>query len=124
MIILETMTFRKFIEEKYDIKDRVEQLKSDPIKDFINSDIFPYDFIDTENGELVKMLYYDEGKKEIAVLDLLAYTREDLIKVSNKDLLSLYDNYTEQFDFDGTLDLDKLSKLREASIKRNNDLGI
>lgn len=115
---MSTLTFRRFIEEKYDVRDRIADLKSNPIKSFIDSDIFPCDYVDIENGEMIKMLYYAEGKKEIAVLDLLAYRREDIIKTNDQDLLDLYDAYTSQFDFDSTLDLSKLSAIREESIRR------
>lgn len=112
------MTFRRFIETKYDVRQRISDLKSDPIKSFIESDIFPCDYVDVEKGEMIKMLYYANGTKEIAVLDLLAYRREDIVKAKDNDLLELYDAYTSQFDFDSTLDLSKLSAIREESIKR------
>lgn len=119
------MTFREFIETKYDVRERINQLRSNPIKDFIDSDIFPCDFVDIENGEMIKMLYYANGTKDIAVLDLLSYRREDLVKLNNKDLLELYDAYTADFEFDGSclLDLSNLNNIREDSIKnksRNN----
>lgn len=112
------MTFRTFIETKYDVRDRIADLKSNPIKSFIDSDIFPCDYVEIENGEMIKMLYYADSKKEIAVLDLLAYRREDIIKINDQDLLDLYDSYTSQFDFDSTMDLSRLSAIREESIKR------
>lgn len=121
---MSTMTFRKFIEEKYDVRQRIMDLKRNPIKSFIESDIFPCDFVDVENGEMIKMLYYANGSKEIAVLDLLAYRREDIEKTKDSDLLELYDSYTSQFDFDSTLDLSKLSAIRDESIKRRMNKNV
>lgn len=112
------MTFRQFIEQKYDVRDRIADLKANPIKSFIDSDIFPCDYVAFENGEMIKMLYYADGRKDIAVLDLLSYRREDIVKANDQDLLELYDAYTSQFDFDSSLDLSKLSEIREESIKR------
>ena len=116
-----TMTFRRFIETKYDIRERVAILKSDPTKEFINSDIFPFDFIEIENGEMIKMIYYAGGKKDIAVLDLLSYKRDDLVKLGDKDLLEIYDSYTKNFDFESSdlLDPAKLSEIRDASLKKH-----
>lgn len=113
------MNLRKFIEDKYDVRERIKQLQSNPIKDFLDSDIFPCDFVTTENGEMVKMLYYGNGTREIAVLDLLSYTREDLIKINDKELLELYDAYTSNFNFEkaSLLDMSKLEIIRKESIK-------
>lgn len=113
-----TMTFKRFIETKYDVRERINIIKSDPVKEFINGDIFPFDFIEIDNGEMVKMLYYANGKEKISVIDLLSYTRNDLIKLGNKDLLDLYDSYTKNFDFDfegfDLYDPVKLDEIREA----------
>lgn len=106
------MTFKEFILIKYDIRERVKLLRSDPLKDFLASDIFPCDFVAVENGERIKMLYYADGGKEIAVLDLLSYKREDIIKLKDEDLVELYDTYTSQFEFDSE-SLTSLSKLTE-----------
>lgn len=115
------MTFREFIETRYDVRERIAQLKSDPIKDFINSDIFPCDFVDIEGGEMIKKVYYAQGEKDIAVLDLLSYRREDLVRLGDKDLLEIYDTYTANFTFDGgdLLDPEKLSVIRNASLSKN-----
>jgi hypothetical protein len=115
------MTFKNFIETKYDVRERIADLKSNPLKSFIDSDIFPCDFVDVENGEMVKMLYYANGAKDIAVLDLLSYRREDLVRLKDQDLLDLYDTYTEQFDFDDSMDLTKLSSIREESLTRKRN---
>lgn len=114
------MTLKEYIETKYDIREKVATLKRDPIKEFIDSDIFPFDFIENDNGDLVKMLYYDNGNRDIAVLDLLAYRREDLVRLGDKELLKLFDSYTSQFKFDNTYEV-SLDEIRKASLKRMMD---
>lgn len=114
------MTFRDFIETEYDVRDQIDRMRRNPIKEFLESDIFPCDFVESDGTELVKMLYYDNGKRDIPVLDLLSYRREDLVKNNDKELLELYDNYVSNFKFDG-LDLQdpvNISKFRDESLRR------
>lgn len=125
MINTVNMTFRDYIENRYDVRDRIEQQRGSAVLDFINSDIFPYDFITTDNGEMVKMLYYAEGDKEISVLDLLSYTEEDLDKMKGQeDLKELYETYTSQFDFEGSIGLEKIKEIREEAVRRNKELNL
>lgn len=118
------MTFREYIEEHYDVRGRIKSLTSDPIKRFIDSDDFPFDFIGQEDGEYVKMLYYAGGDKTIAVLDLLSYRREDLERNGNTELLELYDHYTENVSIEvlSLLDPVKLNSIRGGSLKDKGDL--
>ena len=114
------MNLRDFLETKYDVREQIATLKSNPILDFINSDIFPFDFIDNQDGELVKMLYYADGKKTISVLNLLSYRREDLVRYKDMELLELYDIYTEDLHLE-ELDMEnpiKLEDIRQESLKR------
>lgn len=117
------MNLREFIETKYDVKDKIANLKSNPILDFINSDIFPFDFIEYNKGEMVKMIYYANGKKEIPVLELLSNKREDIVKSGDNDLLEAYDMYTSQFDLEQVdlLDPVKLEQIREESLKNKGN---
>lgn len=119
------MTFKEFIETKYDIRDRIKTLKSDPIKDFVDSDIFPCDFVGMEDGHMVKMLYYADGSKEISVFDLLSYNKSDIDKIGDKDLSDIYNTYTSLFDFEGDniLDMNNLSSVRLGSLKSNHNRG-
>lgn len=114
------MTFREFIETKYDIRERIALLTRNPIREFLESDIFPCDFVDVEGGEMIKKVYFPDGKRDIAVLDLLSYKREDIVKSGDTDLLALYDAYIENFEFDG-LDLSdpiNIAKIREESLRQ------
>ena len=94
------MNMKDYILQKYDVRDRIARRRKSPLQEFANSDVFPFDFIANEGGEFVKMLYYDEGNRTISVLDLLSWSRDDLLKTGDKPLIELYDNYTADFDFD------------------------
>ncbi len=111
------MNLKEFIEIKYDIRNRISDKKRNPLEDFINNDIFPYDFIEVQDGAPVKMLYYADGKKEIAVLDLLSYKKEDLLKHNDLDLRELYENYTKCIEFE---QLDLLDPIKLSSILKKD----
>ena len=109
----------KFIEEKYDVRRKIEELKRDPYDEFLKSDIFPCDFVCIVDGQLTKMLYYNDEQDEISVRDLLSCTREELEKSSSPGLLKLYDAYVQNFTFEkvDVEDLLKIDELRSQLIK-------
>ena len=92
------MNMLQYIREKYDITDKLRRMRRNPLQEAINSDDFPYDFIVNENGEFVKMLYYDKGERTISVYDLLMWKRDELVVTGDKPLLELYDNYLADFE--------------------------
>lgn len=113
------MTFKEYILTKYDVRDKIKQLKSNPIDTFMDSDIFPCDFVEMDGNRLVKMLYFADGQREIPVLDLLSYKREELVKINDKELLDFFDLYTSQFKFDS----DSILSILHLSEIRNNSLN-
>lgn len=119
------ITIKEFIEDNYDVRDRIRELKRDPIAELLSEDMFPYDFIgyDPIDKENIKMLYYDNCEKEIPVLELLSYVREDIVKMGDVELLKLYDVYISNFTSEGKdiLSMDKLKLIREKYLEESKN---
>lgn len=94
------MNIKEYIEEKYDVRDRIKNLTKDPIRVLLDKDIFAYDFIELDDsGRPVKMLWYNGGEDSIPVQQLISYSKDE-IETLPKDIRELYDTYTAQYDFD------------------------
>lgn len=95
------ITLKEYI-QKYtpNVIVKIDILKGKADEEFLNSDIFPCDEIAIVDGERVKVLLFANGDRRISVIDLLSYTREELLRKNDKDLLELYDTYTSNFDFE------------------------
>lgn len=89
------MTLKRFVREKYDITDKLNQLRMNPKEIVANSDIFKYDYIDKdETGDLVKWVYYAQDQA-IPVHVLLQYQPNEVPDY----LRQIYDNYTRDYEF-------------------------
>lgn len=114
------MTLRDYIIEKYDIRSHIKEITRDPVQMILENDIFAYDYFEKdETGRPIKMLYYNDYKSSISVIDLLSFKREDLLKMEDIPLLELWDNYMSQYDFDSTVfeGIIDLKRLREKGVK-------
>ena len=64
-----------------------------------DKDDLPYDdIIINESGVPAKILYVDDDGRTIEVLELLAYSKEDVLRTKDYDLIQLWENYMEQID--------------------------
>ena len=54
------MTLKEYIKEYYPIKEKLQIIKSDPIKMIMEQDDLPYDSIVSVDGKLQKVVYISE----------------------------------------------------------------
>ena len=65
------MTLKEYIKEYYPIKEKLQIIKSDPIKMIMEQDDLPYDSIVSVDGKLQKVVYISE-EDFIPVLECLS----------------------------------------------------
>lgn len=106
------LTFRDYIQKYYNVSDRIKARIINP-KDIVkNRDDLPYDDIIYIDGELQKVVYITEDTA-ISIVELISYTRDDILKTGDVDLINVYDNYMEQVD---VKDMDIMSLIAAAQI--------
>lgn len=116
------MTIKEFIREQYpSALDRIEILKKDPIREFVNSDIFPCDVVRIdESGNYYKAVFYDGGQREIPVQDLISFNSTEIMKTGDVPLIELYNNYMSMFTVaeraNISISLDRIRKESQASL--------
>lgn len=113
------MTLRNYIEQVYDVREKIAERKRDPIQDFINNDPFPFSYIANDCGQLVKMLTFDNDKREISVLDLISYYPDDISKTKDEPLINLYNNYMRNIECQSLLTTEQLANIRRESLLKN-----
>lgn len=121
------MYITDFIREQYPIRDKLAARLSDPYERVANSDDLPYDVIGPdESGHYTKLVEIDD-ERFISVVDLISYSREDVIAMHDPDLLSVWDNYMNQIDIHDMNFTDILDCVRAHNRvvkKREEQLGV
>lgn len=121
------MYITDFIREQYPIRDRLAARLSDPYERVANSDDLPYDVIGPDEfGHYTKLVEIDD-ERFISVVDLISYSREDVIAMHDPDLLSVWDNYMNQIDIHDMNFTDILDCVRAHNRvvkKREEQLGV
>lgn len=103
------MTFKEYIETKYDVKETIKARTSDPIKAVLDNDDFEFDEIRMVDGELQKVVYINE-EEFITVFELLCYSEKDIPNMS-PELREVYTNYMQ----DITVEKWSLEALRQSA---------
>ena len=93
------MDFQTYTREIYPIKDKVEAMQRDPVKQVMEADFLPCDGIRMINGVLQKVVETREGEF-IGVLDLISYTKEDIMALKNESIEEVYTAYMNCIDFE------------------------
>lgn len=106
------LTFREYISKYYNVSDRIKARIVNPKEIVKNRDDLPYDDIIYIDGELQKVVYITDDSA-ISIVELISYTRDDIVKTGDIDLINVYDNYMEQVD---VKDLDIVSLIAAAQI--------
>ena len=121
------MYILEFIREQYPIRDRILSRLSDPYEKVANDDSLPYDLIGPDDdGHLTKLVEIDD-ERTIAVVDLISYTREDVVQLNDEALLNVWDNYMCQIDLQDLNIADILESVRTRNAikkKREEQLGV
>ncbi len=92
------MYITDFIREQYPIRDKLVARLSSPYDKVANSDDLPYDVIGPdESGHYTKLVEIDDDRF-ISVVDLISYTREDVVAMNDPALLNVWENYMSQID--------------------------
>lgn len=121
------MYITDFIREQYPIRDKLAARLSDPYERVANSDDLPYDVIGPDEfGHYTKLVEIDD-ERFISVVDLISYSREDVIAMHDPDLLSVWDNYMNQIDIHDMNFTDILDCVRAHNRvvkKREEQLGV
>lgn len=106
------MTFQDYIKKHYDVSARIRARIINPKEIIKNRDDLPYDDILFIDGEFQKAVYIDDDTA-ISVAELISYTHDDIKKVSNRDLILLYENYMSQINVE---DVDIMGLISAAQV--------
>lgn len=94
------MNILEFIETQYPIKDIVRERLADPYKRIAQLDCLPYDIIGPDSeGHLTKLVEINDTRT-ISVMELITYTREDIVKLNDLELLNVWEAYMEEVDIE------------------------
>lgn len=92
------MNILQFIETQYPIKDKVAAKLVDPYDRVANNDDLPYDVIGPdESGHFTKLVEVDDSRF-VSVVDLISYSREDVVAMNDPAMLVVWENYMSQID--------------------------
>lgn len=121
------MYILEFIREQYPIRDKVAARLSNPYDRVANNDDLPYDIIGPdESGHVTKLVEVDDDRF-ISVVDLISYSREDVLAMNDAPLLAVWDNYMDQIDIHDMNITDILECVRAHNSvveKRGEQLGV
>lgn len=121
------MFITDFIREQYPIRDKVAARLSNPYDRVANSDDLPYDVIGPDDsGHYTKLVEVDDDRF-VSVVDLISYTREDVIAMNDPALLIVWENYMEQIDIHDMNITDILQCVRAHNSvvkKREEQIGV
>lgn len=91
------MRIRQFIDKYYPMKEKLEQMRGDPILAVNEKDDLPYDAIMVVEGTLQKVVEVSEDTY-VPVTELLSFNRDDVEKLASKEYLETWDAYMDQID--------------------------
>lgn len=117
------MNILDFIEQQYPIKDLIKDKLSDPYKRIAEMDSLPYDVIGPDDsGKVTKLVEVDEVTF-IPVIDLISYTREEIMGMKDARLLEVWDAYMDEIDLEDVNIVDIMEcvkQYRRSSQERAN----
>lgn len=95
------MTLIEYIRDYYSIKDRIDEIKMNPIQRVMDNDSLPYDDIMFIDGQWQKTVEISDGE-HWAVMDLLSYTEDDIKKLvpQAQEAYKIYMSLVHVEDFD------------------------
>lgn len=121
------MNILEFIETQYPIRDKVAAKLVDPYDRVANNDDLPYDVIGPdESGHFTKLIEVDDNRM-VSVVDLISYSREDVLAMNDPAMLVVWDNYMSQIDLKDiniTDILDCVKTHREVVKQREELFGV
>lgn len=92
------MNILEFIQTQYPIRDKVASRLVDPYERVANNDDLPYDVIGPDDsGHVTKLVEVDDDRF-VSVVDLISYSREDLLALNDAALMQVWENYMGQID--------------------------
>lgn len=94
------MNILEFIETQYPIKERVLAKLENPYKRIEEMDDLPYDKIGPDEfGNITKLVEVEEGRY-VSVMELMGYSREELVASKDEALLQVWEVYMSQIDLE------------------------
>ena len=113
------MNLVEFIDEYYPIDEKIKQYEADPFKRIMDNDDLPYDDIRMYEGKLQKVVYLSDDEV-IPVFELLSYTAEDIKKLNNAELSSVYNAYMDNIDVTDMTIEEIMSAVQDYSRAKEN----
>ncbi len=121
------MLITDFIREQYPIRDKVLAMLSNPYDRVANNDNLPYDVIGPdESGHVTKLVEVDEDRF-VSVVDLISYSKEDVIALNDPALLTVWTNYMDKIELQDLNITDILKSVQDHNSvvqKREEQLGV
>lgn len=121
------MKILEFIETQYPIKEKVLARLENPYKRVEEMDNLPYDVIGPDEfGNVTKLVEVEEGRF-ISVIELMSYSREEIVDSGDSPLLLVWDNYMSQIDLEDLNIIDIMDCVKQhqnISAKREEQLGV
>lgn len=94
------MTIIEFIETQYPIKERVLAKLENPYKRIEAMDDLPFDKIGPDEfGNITKLVEVEEGRY-VSVMELMGYSKEELVSSKDEALLHVWEVYMSQIDLE------------------------
>lgn len=109
------MTLKEYIKEYYPIKEKLQIIKSDPIKMIMEQDDLPYDSIVSVDGKLQKVVYISE-EDFIPVLEILSYSKEEVEKSKDIEFKEVWKTYMDNVEITD-LNLENLMTISKEYIE-------
>lgn len=121
------MNILEFIETQYPIKERVLAKLENPYKRIEEMDDLPYDKIGPDEfGNVTKLVEVEEGRY-VSVMELMGYSREELVASKDEALLLVWEVYMSQIDLEDLNIIDIMECVKQhQSIEsmRQEQLGV
>ena len=121
------MNILEFIETQYPIKERVLAKLENPYKRIEEMDDLPYDKIGPDEfGNVTKLVEVEEGRY-VSVMELMGYSREELVASKDEALLLVWEVYMSQIDLEDLNIVDIMESVKQhQSIEsmRQEQLGV
>lgn len=119
------MNLKEFIRDKYPIKDKIESIFTDPIKQIMEQDDLPYDGVMSIDGTMQKVVYVSDDTY-IPVVEILSYYAEEVQKMKDEEFKTVYFAYMDNIDLsDLTIEtiMSSAREYNEGKLKRDELLA-
>lgn len=121
------MNIKEFIEERYPVIDKIKARLENPYKRIEEADDLPFDKIGPDEMGTITKLVEVEDNRFVSVMELIGYTREEVVGLKDIALLTAYDAYMSQIDIQDLNIIDILSSVRDYQKvlkNREEQLGV